>query len=269
MPASTDHVFFPNGCLARYSLDGTTFTDLGVLLGDSGATYNYDINLVTFSQGQKRRQYKNQTIAASLTLADLNPDAISALSGGMIRKTTTAGVAVTTAPDQVLSSGAWAKNTPIEFVIETSDSDSTKLKASEEPTISVEGSVDGAMAEGTDYEIVVLDSSFAGYGIVILDAATLAQDVTITFTSVTPLESTTLTAGESTYTPDTIALQFYEEVSGRTMTIYACNVDSGGYNFGFKGVDSDGVEEMALAFTGEIDTTRTAGDQLFSWVLTE
>lgn len=269
MSASTDHVFFPNGCLARYSLDGSSFSDLGVLLGDSGATYNYDVNLVTFSQGQKKRQYKNQTIAASLTLADLDPTAISALSGGMISKTTTAASAVSTAPDQVLSSGDWAANTPIEFVIETSSTDSTKLKASAEPTISVSGSVDAGMAEGTDYEIVVLASAFAGYGIVLLDAATLAQDVTISFTSVTPLASTTLTAGESTYVPDTIALQFYESVSGRTMTIYAANVDSGGYNFGFKGIDSDGVEEMALAFTGEIDTTRTAGDQLFSWVLTE
>ena len=270
MAASTENVYFPNGCLARYSLDGTSFTDLGVLLGDSGATYNYDVNEVIFSQGQKKRQYKNQTIAANLTLADLNPTALSALSGGMISKTTTAASAVTTCPDQVISEG-FALQTPYELVIETSSSDSTKLKASVEPTLTtttgVVGTADGNLVEGTDYELVIMSSAFSGYGIVFLSTVDLAQDITIDYSSVTPVATTTLTAGQSTYAPDTIALQFYESASGRTMTIYACNVDSGGYNFGFKGVDSDGVEEMALAFTGQLDTTRTSGDQLFSWVI--
>lgn len=268
MSASMDYVYFPNGCLASYSTDGTSYTALGVLVGDTAATWNYDINEVLFSAGQKKKQYKNQTIDASLTLADINPDALTALSGGMLTKTTTAGSANTDVPDQVIASGAFALNTPVNLVLETSATDSTKLKASAEPTItSVTGSVDGALSEGTGYEIIVDANSFSGYSIVFLTGVDLVQSITIDYASVTPIATTTLTGGSSTYVPDTIALRFYDEASGRTMDIHAANVNSGGFAFGFKASDSDGVEEMALSFTGQLDTTRTSGDQLFSWTL--
>lgn len=267
MAASMDYVFFPNGCLASYSTDGTSFTDLGVLVGDTSAVWNYDINEVIFSQGQKKRQYKNQTIEATLSLADINPDALSALAGGMLTKSTTTSGAVTTMPDQVIAEG-FALNTPIALVLETSSSDSTKLKASAEPTLtSVSGSVDGALVDGTDYEIIIDDSQYSGYSIVFLSGVTLAQDITIDYASVTPVATTTLTAGSSTYVPDTLALKFADSASGRTLTIYAANVNSGGFAFGFKASDSDGVEQMDLSFNGQLDTTRTSGDQLFSWVL--
>ena len=268
MAASMDYVYFPNGCLASYSTDGTSFTDLGVLVGDTTATWNYDINEVVFSQGQKKKQYKNQTIDASLTLADLNPTALGALSGGMLTKTETAGTANTSVPDQVIASGAFALNTPVALVMETSSTDSTKLKASAEPTLtSVTGSVDGALVDGTDYEIIIDASQFGGYSIVFLSGVTLAQSITIDYASVTPVASTTLSGGSSTYVPDTLALKFYDSASKRTMTIYAANVNSGGFAFGFKASDSDGVEQMDLSFTGQIDTTRDDGDQLFNWVI--
>lgn len=268
MAASTNYVNFPSGCLARYSTDGTSWTDLGMLIGDTQAVWNYDINTVVGSEGQKLEQYKNQTMAASFDLADLNPTALSALSGGLITKTDTAGSPNTNVPDQVIASGAWAYKTPVALVMETSSTDSTKLIASAEPTLtSVTGSVDGALVDGTDYEIIVDDSEYGGYSIIIKDSVTvttLAQTITIDYSSVTPVASTTMTAGHSTYTPTSIGLQLYSAAQGKTITMYNVNVDSGSYNFGFKATDSDGADVMTLSFTGSEDVSRTNGDRLFS-----
>jgi len=268
MAASTSYVNFPSGCLARYSTDGTTYNDLGMLIGDTEATWNYDINTVVGSEGQKLEQYKNQTVAASFELADLNPVALSALSGGLMTQTTTSGSANTSVPDQVIAASAWAYSTPVNLVLETSSTDDTKLIASASPTItSVTGSVDSTLAEADDYDIIVDSSSFSGYSIAIKDSATVttaAQTITIVYTSVTPTATTTTTAGHSTYTPSSIGLQLYSVAQGKIFTMYNVNVDSGSYNFGFKATDSAGADVMTLAFTGTEDVSRTNGDRLFS-----
>jgi len=187
----------------------------------------------------------------------------------MLTKNVTAGTDFTDAPDQTIAAG-WTNMKPIHLAPTTAAGVAVKMDA--EPTFtSISGATAGVLAAGDDYYIIKDDSSYSGYSIV-LDTAggaglVTTEVVTIDYNNVSPIASTTLTGGSSTYTPDTLALRFYDDASERTMTIYAANVDSGGFTFGFKANDSDGVEEMALSFTGQIDTTRTSGDQLFSWVL--
>jgi len=268
MSASTSYVNFPAGCLARYSTDGTTYTDLGMLIGDTSAVWNYDINTVIGSEGQKLENYKNQTVAASFDLADLNSTALAALSGGLLTRTTTTGSANTSVPDQVIAASAWAYNTPVALVMETSSTDSTKLIASASPTLtSVTGGTDGALTVADDYDIIVDDSEYGGFSIIVKDSATVttvAQTLTIVYASVTPTATATMTAGHNTYSPSSIGLQLYSAAQGKTFTMYNVNIDSGSYNFGFKASDSDGADVMTLSFTGSEDVTRTNGDRLFS-----
>ena len=268
MSASTSYVNFPAGCLARYSTDGTTYTDLGMLIGDTEATWNYDINTVIGSEGQKLENYKNQTVAASFDLADLNPTALGALSGGLLTTTTTTSAANTSVPNQVIASGDWAFSTPVALVLETSSTDDTPLIASASPTIdSVTGSEDNELTVAVDYDIIVDSSSYSGYSIIVKDSATLttiAQSITIAYSSVTPTASVTMTAGHNNYSPSSIGLQLYSAAQGKTFTMYNVNIDSGSYNFGFKASDSDGADVMTLSFTGSEDVTRTNGDRLFS-----
>jgi len=276
MPTQTtlkQNVYFPDGAKVEYSTDGSSFSDLGAIGSAVTGTLNYEVNeVITANAGTLQRQAKNPTLAAGFTLININPSNIADLSGGMLTAATTNDSANTSVPDQVISSGDWAKSTAVPLVMYTSSTDSTPLRASAAPTLTdVEGSEDGTLSAGTDYEIIEDSSSFSGYSIVLLNAiTTLAQDITIDYASVTPIERTTVTGGASTTVMETVALRFThtdDDSLVRQLTIYAADVDSGGFQFNFKGANEDGVEEMPLTFTGKLDTSRTSGDQLFSFIV--
>jgi hypothetical protein len=266
MSASVQYVEFPTGSLWSYSLDGSSYTALGVLNGDTQATWNYDRNEVEFHDGTKKISYRNQSVAAALTLADLNPQALSDLSGGLLTKTDTTGVDFATAPDQTIAAG-WTNMKPINLAPTTAAG--VAVVMDEAPTFtSISGATAGALTDGVDYYIIEDDNSLSGYSIV-LDTAGAAglvttEVVTIDYDNVSPLASTSLSAGTETYVPSTIALRGYAADQGKTIDIAAVNVDSGTYNFGFKGTASDGTEEMALTFTGYLDQNKTDGAKLFT-----
>ena len=270
MAASTDYVNFPDGSLWSYSLDGVSYTALGVLNGDTQAIWNYDKNEVEFHDGQKKISYRNQTMSAALTLADLNPTAVSELSGGMLSKTDTAASPFADAPDQVIAIG-WSDMKPINLLPTTLGG--VAVICSVVPTItSVTGSIAGVCAAGVDYYLITDDNSFCGFSILLDEAGAAGLDptetVTIDYNSVTPLASTSLSAGTPSYVPTTLALRGYSADQGKTIDIAAVNVDTGTYNFGFKGTASDGTDEMALAFTGVLDSSLTDGQQLFTFTET-
>lgn len=267
MAASTSYVNFPTGSLWSYSTDGgSSYTALGVLNGDTEATWNYDRNEHEFHDGQKKLSYRNQSMAVSMTLADLNPQALADLSGGMLTKSDTAGSDFSTAPDQVIAAG-WTNMKPINLAPTTAAG--VAVVMDDFPTLtSVDGDTHTGLAAGDDYYIIEDPSSFSGYSIVLDTAGSgelvTTEAVTIDYDSVSPLASTTLSAGTASYVPSTIALKGYAEDQGITIVVKAVNVDSGGYNFGFKGTASDGTEEMALTFTGYLDSSATDGEQLFT-----
>lgn len=264
---SISYVNFNNGCEVYYSLDGTSFVQLGATIGDAEGTWNYDKVEVVTATGRKIISFKNQTIAASFNLININPTHLAALSGGMLSRSAVAGTLFTDAPDQTIAAG-WTNMKPIHLAPTTAAG--VAVACSVVPTFtSVSGASAGPLAEGDDYYIVQDDASFSGYSI-ILDTAGSAglvttEVVTVDFANVTPVASEVLSAGEESYTPTAIALRFVDPEAGQTLEIYSADVDSGGFMFGFKSADSDGVQEMPFSFTGKIDTTRTSGDQLFSW----
>ena len=71
----TDHVYFPDSCKVEYKEDGAaSYTDLGAINGDVNAVYNYDVSEHEFANaGKAQTKIKNQSIEATLTLANLNP----------------------------------------------------------------------------------------------------------------------------------------------------------------------------------------------------
>ena len=82
--------------------------------------------------------------------------------------------------------------------------------------------------------------------------------------------STTIYAGSSSSVLTAYALKIEhtdDNLKKRTLDLFAVNPNSGGFQFNFKGVTSEGIEEMPLAFTARIDTSKTNGRQLFSWTI--
>lgn len=263
----TSYVNFNNGCEVYYSEDGVSYTQLGATIGDAEGVWNYDKVEIVTATGQKLISYKNQTIAAAFNLININPEHLAALSGGMLTRAVVAGTPFSDAPDQTIAAN-WSDMTPIHLAPTTAAG--VAVDCSVVPTLtSVTGATAGALTAGVDYYIITDSASFSGFSIV-LDTAGAAglvttEVVTVDFNSVTPVASETLSAGEESYTPTAIAIRFTDPEAAQTLTIYSADVDSGGFMFGFKSADSDGVQEMPFSFTGKIDTSRTSGDQLFSW----
>lgn len=274
---NTDYVYFPDGCKVEVSSDsGSTFIDLGAMSGGAAGVLNYNTNAVnTGNAGQLEPQISAMTLAVDFVLINLNPATVEKMGGGMFETVSTDGSANTDVPDQVLSSGEWSELQPINLEMQTSSSDTTLLRASAEPTLtSVTGSEDGILAADDDYTLVVDNNAYGGYSIVLNTAGTSltteAQDITIEYESVTPIASTTLYCGESTVQLSPRIIRFTHTDDSdkvRRFTVFAADVNSGGFTLSFKGANEDGTEEMPLSLTGRIDEARTSGRQLFSYYL--
>jgi hypothetical protein len=275
MPIQTtlkDYIYFPDGAKVSVKESGAgSYTDLGAISTAVTATLNYDINEIeTANAGKLDRQAKNMTIAGGFTLINLDPAGVEKLGSGILEVVTTAATPTTTVSDQIISSGSWADKTAVNLSLLDS---SVSLRATAEPTItSVTGSVDGALVADDDYSLVVDSNSPSGYSIVLNLAGTalttIVQDVTIDYNSVTPVANTKVYAGSSTQVLSAYAMKIEHTDSNslvRSLELYAVSTDSGGFQFNFKGANEEGVEEMPLAFTAQLDTTLTDGRQLMVW----
>lgn len=266
-------IYFPDGAQVSIKESGAgSFTDLGVITTAVTNTLNWEENVVnTANRGQLEKQIRNMTMEGGFTLISLDPDGIQKLSGGFMTTTDIPGTIVSTIDDQEIAAG-WSDVTPINLsVIETGSVALGRLTAA--PVIaSVIGATAGALAANDDYTIVSDSNSSTGYSIVLNTAGAAGvvtgEVVTIAYTSAVPVESTTVTGGSTTYTLEASAIRIKhtdDNTKVRQLDLYAVDMNSGGFQFNFKGANEDGVEEMPLTFTAKLDTTRTSGDQLFSW----
>lgn len=273
---NTSYVYFPDGCKVEVSEDsGSTYTDLGAIQSAVTAQLTYDVNEIeSANAGTLQRQIRNMKMTGGFTLINLNLDNVASLSGGMLTVSDTAASPLATIPDQVIASGATELQL-INLTPETSSSDSTKIRFSTTPAItSVTGSTDGALVENDDFTIHPDSNSFSGYSISFNTAGTalttMSQTFTIVYDTNTPIGSSTLRGGESTQVLTAYILRFThtdEDSLDRTLTLYAVDIDSGGFQFNYKGANEDGTEEMPVTFTAKIDTSRTNGEQLFTWAI--
>jgi len=210
--------------------------------------------------GDVRDEVSNETVEIALSSGRvLDLDFIDALTGGLYAKTVNPGTPVAAA-SQTIASGDWVFDQIVLFEGQNSD-----LAA---PSItSVTAGTDGVLAEGTDYNLVLLPE--VGYGISIVDSANVtieAQDIVIVY-GYTPAGSTTLTrGGVKIITPIEIAFQTIgEDGNFVTYTFYKAT-SNGADGHGFSPENSAEPITMDLAFTAKKDTNRTSGDQLMSIV---
>ena len=280
--AGRGSVYFPDGCQCSIKVPGGSYVDLGAMLGDAKAALNWKENqLTTANFGKTAMQIKDMTIDGSFTLIDLDPAGVALMGGGLFSTATTAGTALTTIPNQVIAAG-WADKTRYQLAPVTSSSDSTPVKFSTTPVItSVTLDAGGtpetlsawSAAASGDYTLVADPDSVSGYSIVFNSASMTAgspttKAITIVYGTNTPVARTTMYAGTSTKKLTAFSVKFEHTDSAgkvRGVEIFAANPKSGGFAFGFKGADSDGVEQMDITFTGVIETNLPDGRQLMSW----
>jgi hypothetical protein len=269
----TEKIYFPDGAKVSVKASGdSSYFDVGAINSAVTATLNYDENQVdTANAGKTQKQIKNMTITGGFTLVNLDMEGVEKMGAGLFTRVVTTSSPDTTVANQVVSSGNYSDKGIINLSLVNSAG--TVLRANSAPTItSVTGSVDGALAANDDYTIIVDANSPSGYSLVPNTAGTtlttVAQDLTIVYTSVTPIADETLYAGSSTKLLTAYAMKItHTDDNGkvRELELPAVDSDSGGFQFNFKGANEEGIEEMPLTYTARLDTTLTNDRQLMSW----
>lgn len=274
----TGYITFPDGGKVSIKENGAaTWLDVGAIGSDVTFTLTYEENqYATANAGKTRKQTSDSKIEGAFTLVNLDPEVIEKFGGGMFTKVDTTATPVTTSPDQDISAG-WSDNTLYDLVVKTSGSDSTELRLSAKPTLtSVTLDPDGTpevLVENSEYVLVQNPNSNSGWSIQFISANMSTGSPTtfiirVDYNSVTPIASSTIHAGTSTYILNAYALKIEHtnsaSVIDRSFEIYSANTNSGGIVFSYKGANEDGVEEMPITFTGDIDINREDGKQLFN-----
>ena len=282
MPAQTTkgNIYFPDGAKVQVKAQGdVSYSDMGALTSAINLSLDYEENQVVLSNAAKTaKQITAMSVAGSFTLASLDPVTIAKMGGGMFEVVTTAASPVATVPDQTIAAN-WDDNTIYDLDLQTSSSDSTPLKATAIPTFtSITLDPTGTpevLVANTEYVIITNPNSPSGYSIQFISSgmATVTPktyEIVIDYASVTPVARTTTYAGTSTQVLTPVDILFTHTDSNgllREVHLPSINSNSGGFQFNFKGANEDGIEEMPIAFTGDLDTDLTDGRQLISWVV--
>ena len=271
MPAQTtvDKFIFPDGCELAVSDDnGVSFSSLGTLAAGATATYNYDkIELESGNNAKLFSRAKNETIElAPSALWSWDPEVMAKFAGGLFDYTAVAGTPVAGAT-QSIASGSWNFNKFIKI-----ENQNYNLGAITVNSVTL--GTNGAIVEDTDFYI---GRNAAGeYGIFIIDSATVtteSQTVEIDY-DYTPTSGKYITAGDSSTVLSKFQarLRHYTDTALTTydweLIVYSVDINSG-LSLNFKGANEDGTNEITVSFTGNIDTARTAGAQLFKLLIND
>lgn len=271
MPAQTNikKYWFPDGTELAVSTDsGSSYTDVGAFTGGINISHEFDKIQIELGNAAKTDPLiKNQTLTAAPTpLVSWDLETIEKLGGGIYNYTSTAATIVSGA-EQVVASGAWGYNDFIKITNQNGDLSAITIN-------SVTGGTNGALVAGTDY--FAGTNSNGESGIFVIDSTTVtteAQTITINY-DYTPVAKKKITAGDSSlvFEDYILRIRHYSDVA-RTlvdaeMFIWKAAVDSG-LAFNIKGVNEEGLNEITMAFTANVDSTKSAGTQLFSLEIAE
>jgi len=274
MPNQTDkgveYVFIPDG--AKVTVDSV---DLGTFNSDITATLNFDINVINSSNRNIiKRVGRNQTMEFAGTLIDLDPAGVALVSAGMMTVDVISGAPIVP-NDQVIAAG-WT-NLASNHIVATDPTSGNDQRLTVAPTLtSVTADSSGPLAAGDDYFIQPDVNSRSGYSIMFDSAGTATvattEVVTIVFTTATPVASSQVSSGASTFEFEAYELEIsHTDDAGlkRTLVLPRVTPNSGGFQFNFKSYQSDGSEEMPLSCVADLDTSLADGKQLFTWTIEE
>lgn len=269
----TGYASFPDG--GKFQIDdGSGYFDVGAILGDVNFTLNFTENRVnTANAGYLRTQIREMTVDGGFTAINLEPEFIEKFGGGIIERVTTAGTTVAGADFTDQTIDGFTDGVPIALeAIVTADNE--PIRFSDTPVItSVDGDTTTGLVAGDDYFIIKDSTSSSGYSIVLNSTGTKEvgtdETITVDFGDNDPIASETLYAGSSTelLTAYKVKIEHTDDDGAvdRSFELFAADPTSGGLQFGFKGADSDGVNELPVSFQGRVDTDRATGRQLFSY----
>jgi len=239
--------------------DGSNWVNLGLARGISVEELLKIVKTEADNSPACKRVVGLHTAKVAFTLLELYWPTIDKLRGEGIDAVTAVAAAEVEAANQIVASGDWAYNEFIEFTHQMGDGTC--------PTVnSVSGGTDSGLTEETDFVTVKNGDK---WGIIIWDSTTVtteSQVITIN-TDYTPAASTTFsTGGLVTLTDVDLRFTNTEYIATvektKTLWIYKANLASG-LNMAFKSSnDDDQAMEIPFEFEAELDTTRTAGDQL-------
>jgi len=280
MPIQTTikgYVKYKDGAKVEILKSGGSWTDAGAMKGGINLTIDYtEDRQASSNAGIMRTQIKDMKVNGSFNLLNLDPSILEQMGGGLFTQTNTAGSQILSADFTSQVFTGFVAGVPVNLVPLVTATGLPIRFASAPVITSVTGTGTGAsglLAVNDDYTIIVDHSSASGYSIVFNTAGSATVAITETITIVwgnnTPNARTTLTAGTSTKVITPYGLRFTHTDSAgliRQLTVYSVTTNTGGFNFGFGGADEEGLEEMAISFTGEIDTTLTDGAQLIAYV---
>ena len=264
----TTYIDFGDGCVVNISTDDfATTTDLGAIRAGSTAVLNYEeTEFETGNAGILNTRITNMTMAMDFDLLNVDPDDLTDLGGGIFTQTDESGAV--TPDDQTIAAG-WTAEQVIHLLPE---SGGIVRKFTTTPVItSVTNDVTPGAADD-DYFVFADPNSPSGYSMYMLTDGTntfSTSDATvIVYASNTMVTRTTLTSGTSSATITPIGLQFVHTDSNsyeKGIRVYSAKVNSGAFQFMWKGANEDDANSMPFSLTAKIDTSRTDGQQLLTF----
>ena len=272
MPAqtTTEKYIFPDGVALEVSTDnGSTFYDLGTMAAGTQFTYNYDkLEVESGNNGKPISRAKNETVAlAPSEIWTMDPEVMEKFSGSAFNYTAIAGTPVAGATQTIDGTGKAFEQL---LVVENQNYDLSTLTIN-----SVDAVTDAAtLVLGTDYRVQL--NAQGETCIAIIDSATvttMSQDFTVDY-DYTPSSGKKITAGTSSVnlTRFIARLRHYTDVALTTWDVqcmvYGVDMDSG-FAINMKGANEDGLVGYTVAFTGNVDTSKTDGAQLFELTIND
>jgi len=255
-----DNSLLIGGAKVEVSSDGSTWYDVG-LVRDLSLTETITQSDIQAQNGIVTEKFvTEQYLDGTMNMLEVNLTNYNRIRGGVDTLTTVAGTPVSGAT-YALTAGNWGYNDPI--IVENQNYDLSALTIN-----SVTGSEDGALVEDTDF-FVGTDAK-GNTIITIIDSATVTtetQTMTIDY-DYTPAASEKLSTGgkssiSAVYYRFTNLKYVNSVAKYRIITIYSASV-SGGLSLAFANdADADPATVIPVSFRAEMDTSRTAGDQLY------
>lgn len=280
MPVQTveKNFLFPDGCQVLVKEFGaSSFTDIGAINSQVSNAVNFDENQIeTANAGTTEKQINNMKVEGSFTLINWDMSVLERISGGVLTNTTTLAAANTSIPDQEVAAD-WSDNTLYDLDMQTSSTDSTALRMSVQPTltsVTLNHGTPEVLAEDTDYVVVANANSASGWSFQFISGNMSSLDpttysITVVYGSNTPVASETLNAGASTVILNPMAFRFkHTDENGkiRQLDLHSVDPNSGFLQFNFKGANEDGLEELPITYLAKLDSSKTSGQQLFSFL---
>lgn len=216
----------------------------------------YDtITMKIDNAGEVNLGIKNHKANISCDLFEMDFEKFASIRGGIDNYTTIAGTLVSGA-EHVVASGDWEYDKFIELEHQNGDGS--------EPTInSVTGGSDGAGA-ADDYDVAQVNGK---WGIIPRDGTnftTESQTLTIDY-DYTPAATKKFTSGGKVTIDSKIVQIVHTTSAGKTITVTLYKAkNTNGLTLEFPGDDADEAMSTSFVFTGEVDSDRAIGDQLYS-----